>query len=236
MRLRLLASGSRPWERWIRRWGISFLVDDDILFDAFGDGHVLMHNMRRFKVDTGAIRQVAVSHEHWDHVDGLRLFLGKRPGVKVFVPQHADGKVKNRIRDWGGDVVDNIRPVRLKEGVYLSAETIGRYKDKGIPEQALVLETVKGLVIVAGCAHPGIMKIVSRVKKDFRKPVYAVIGGFHLKNRSMEDISIKAARIKAAGITKVFPLHCTGARAERVFEQAFGAGCCLLREGQEIKF
>ena len=44
MKVRLLANGSRPWERWIRRWGLSFLIDDDILFDAFGDARVLMGN------------------------------------------------------------------------------------------------------------------------------------------------------------------------------------------------
>jgi len=236
MKIRLIANGSHPWERWIRRWGLSFLIEDDTLFDAFGAPHVLMENLRRFKVDISNIRQVAISHEHWDHVDGLRPLLGQKQGLKIYLPQHADIVIKNKIRAWGGDVIDVNKSIKLKEGVHLSGEIVGRYADKAMAEQALVLETNKGLLIVVGCAHPGVMKIISRVKKDFRKPVYGVMGGFHLKDRTIEDISVKAARLKAAGVKIVVPLHCTGARARKIFRQAFGSSCLFIREGQEITF
>ena len=234
MKLKLLANGSRPWERWIRRWGLSFLIDDDILFDAFGDARVLMGNLRRFKVDIGKIRQVVVSHEHWDHVEGLRPLLAQKPGLKIYLPHHADFVLKDKIRVWGGDVVEVSGSARLKDGVHVSGEIIGRYADKDMPEQAVVLETREGLVVIAGCAHPGIVTIVNSVKKAFRKPVHGVIGGFHLKNRTVEEIGLEAARLKAAGVDMVVPLHCTGARAEKVFKQVFGSGCLLAREGQEI--
>lgn len=235
MKVRLIANGSRPWERWIRRWGLSFLIDDDILFDAFGDARVLMENLRRFKVDIGKISHVAVSHEHWDHVEGLCPLLAQKPGLKVYLPQHADVVLKDRVRTWGGEVVEVSGPVRLKDGAHVSGEIIGRYADKDMPEQAVVLETGKGLVVVAGCAHPGIMTIVNRVKKDFQKNVHGVIGGLHLKDRSVEEIGLEAARLKAAGVEMVVPLHCTGARAEKVFGQVFATGCLFLREGQEIR-
>ena len=102
MKVRLIANGSRPWERWIRRWGLSFLIDDDILFDAFGDARMLMGNLRRFKVDIGKISQVVVSHEHWDHVEGLRSLLAQKPGLKIHLPHHADVVLKDKIRAWGG--------------------------------------------------------------------------------------------------------------------------------------
>lgn len=235
MKVRLIANGSRPWERWIRRWGLSFLIDDDILFDAFGDARVLMENLRRFKVDIGKISKVAVSHEHWDHVEGLRPLLAQKPGLKVYLPQHADVVLKDRVRTWGGEVVEVSGPVRLKDGAHVSGEIIGRYADKDMPEQAMVLETGKGLVLVAGCAHPGIMTIVNRVKKDFQKNVHGVIGGFHLKDRTVEEIGLEAARLKVAGVEMVVPLHCTGARAGKVFGQVFATGCLFLREGQEIR-
>ncbi len=234
MKVKLIANGSRPWERWIRRWGLSFLVDDDILFDAFGDARVLVGNLRRFKVNIGKIQHVVISHEHWDHVEGLRPLLAQKPGLKIYLPRHVDAVLKGNIRVWGGDVVEVNGPVRLKDGVHVSGEIIGRYVGKDIQEQAVVLETGKGLVVLSGCAHPGIMIIVNCVKKDFRKPVHGVIGGFHLKDRSMEDISLEVARLKAAGVDMVAPLHCTGAKAEKVFKQAFGSGCLLLREGQEM--
>ncbi len=235
MKVRLIANGSRRWERWISRWGLSFLIDNDILFDAFGDSWVLMENLRRFKVDIGKISQVALSHEHWDHVQGLRLLLAQKPGLKVYLPQQADIVLKDKVRTWGGEVVEVSGPVRLKDGVHLSGQIIGRYADKDISEQALVLETGKGVFVVAGCAHPGIITIVNCVKKDFRKSVHGVIGGFHLKDRNVQEISLEADRLKAAGVEMVVPLHCTGAQAEKVFGQVFATGCLLAREGQEIR-
>jgi 7,8-dihydropterin-6-yl-methyl-4-(beta-D-ribofuranosyl)aminobenzene 5'-phosphate synthase len=234
MKVRLIANGSRPWERWIKRWGLSLLVDDDILFDAFGDARVLMGNLRRLNVDIDKIRKVVVSHEHWDHVEGLRPLLAQRPGLAIYVPQHADAVLKSKIRAWGGNVIEVSEPIKLKNGVHSSGEIIGRYADKDMPEQAMVLETGKGLVIVAGCAHPGIMMIVNSVKNVFRKPVNGAIGGFHFKDCSVEDIGIEAMRLKAAGVDTVVPLHCTGGEAAKVFRQVFGVSCFLMREGQEI--
>ncbi len=235
MKVKLIANGSRPWERWIRRWGLSFLIDDDILFDAFGDARVLMGNLRRFKVDISGIKQVVVSHEHWDHVEGLSSFLPQMPGLKIYLPQHTNPVLKDKIRAWGGEAIKVSDPVRLKDGVYASGEIIGRYADKDMPEQAMVLETGKGLVIIAGCAHPGILTIVDHVKKAFRNSVHGVIGGFHLKDHSQEGIGAVVDGLRGAGVDMVAPLHCTGSRAEKVFKQSFGSGCFLVREGQEIK-
>ncbi len=234
MKVRLLANGSRPWERWIRRWGLSFLIDDDVLFDVFGDARVLMGNLRRFRVDIGKIEHIVISHEHWDHVEGLRPLLVQKPGLKIYLPQHADVVLKDKIRAWGGVVVEADTFLRLKDGVHVSGEIIGRYAGKDMPEQAVVLETEKGLVVLAGCAHPGILTIVDQVKRSFHKPVHGVIGGFHLKDHSLRDIGSVVNGLKDAGVDMVGPLHCTGARAEKVFRQSFGKGCLLLREGQEI--
>ena len=165
MKLKLLANGSHPWERWIKRWGLSFLIDDDILFDAFGDARVLMGNLRRFKVDIGKIEHVVISHEHWDHVGGLCSLLMQKPGLKIYLPSHADIVLKDKIHGWGGDVVEVTGAVKLKDGVHLSGEIIGCYAGKQMPEQSLVLETQKGLVVIAGCAHPGIRAIVKHVKE-----------------------------------------------------------------------
>jgi metal-dependent hydrolase (beta-lactamase superfamily II) len=100
------------------------------------------------------------------------------------------GAIKKRLENLRRSKVD---PVKIKEGIYSSGEIVGKYDGKDMPEQAVVLETSKGLVVIAGCAHPG------------------------------------------PGITEmVAPLHCTGAKAAGVFQQAFASECFLFREGQEI--
>ena len=236
MKVKLIANGSRPWERWIRRWGLSFLVGDDILFDAFGDARVLMNNLRRFKVDVPKINHVVISHEHWDHIGGLRYLLSVHRGIKVYLPAHVSATFKEHVQAWGGDVVNVSGALRIKEGIHTTGEIMGHYAGQDMPEQGLVLETKQGLVLVAGCAHPGVVSMVQAVTEAFSKPVFGVMGGFHLKDHAVADITMEVTRLKAAGVRMVTPLHCTGARAVHVFRRAFGDGCQCLREGQEHCF
>ena len=65
MNIKLIAEGSRPWELWIRRWGVSFLIDDTILFDSFSSFEVLSKKLLKSNVDIGNIQAVVISHDHW---------------------------------------------------------------------------------------------------------------------------------------------------------------------------
>ena len=66
MKIKIIAIGSSKWERFIRRWGVSFLIGEDVLFDAFGDPGVLLNNMRKFNVDPTKIKHIVLSHDDWD--------------------------------------------------------------------------------------------------------------------------------------------------------------------------
>ncbi|MBU1006253.1 MAG: MBL fold metallo-hydrolase, partial [Candidatus Omnitrophica bacterium] len=70
MDIKIIATGSAKRERFIKRWGVSFLIGD-LLFDTFGRPDVLFSNMRKMKIDPADIRHIVISHDHWDHVAGL---------------------------------------------------------------------------------------------------------------------------------------------------------------------
>ncbi len=89
-------------------------------------------------------------------------------------------------------------------------------------EQFLVLETPKGLVVITGCAHPGIVQIVQKAKEMLEKDVYFVIGGFHLLNDSDSQVRSKIGQFRSMGVQKVGASHCTGDRAIALFEQEYG--------------
>ena len=57
-----------------------------------------------------------------------------------------------------------------------------------IPEQALVIQTEQGLVVITGCAHPGIVAILEQAQSLFEESVYMVMGGFHLGSMSEAEI------------------------------------------------
>ena len=67
---------------------------------------------------------------------------------------------------------------------YVYKEGLEGRLGKAIPEQSLVLNTSKGLIVMTGCSHPGIADMLENIKASFGKDIYLVFGGFHLMNAS----------------------------------------------------
>lgn len=83
-------------------------------------------------------------------------------------------------------------------------------------DNSLVLDTPKGLVIVFGCAHRGIVNIMEHVKKSLNKKIHGIIGGTHLYIASPEHFSFVVDYIEKEGIELIAPGHCTG--MQRIFD------------------
>lgn len=69
----------------------------------------------------------------------------------------------------------------------------------------------KGLVVVTGCAHSGVINTVSHAREITGiEEVFAVVGGFHLNDAGEEKLEMTAAALREIGVKKVVPCHCTG--------------------------
>jgi 7,8-dihydropterin-6-yl-methyl-4-(beta-D-ribofuranosyl)aminobenzene 5'-phosphate synthase len=104
-----------------------------------------------------------------------------------------------------------------------------------MPEQALVVSTPRGLVVVTGCAHPGIVEIVRRVKEAFGTEVLLVAGGFHLRRADEGAVDATVKALHELGVRHVAPCHCTGDAARAVFARIFGDRCHLLHVGSRLR-
>ena len=101
-------------------------------------------------------------------------------------------------------------------------------------EQSLVLDTDKGLVIINSCSHGGAVilnscshggteNIINEVKATFPdKKVYGLIGGFHLFNKSEEEVREVASKIRGTGIDYVCTGHCTKGKAFGILKEELG--------------
>ena len=90
-------------------------------------------------------------------------------------------------------------------------------------EQSLVFDTDKGLVIFNSCSHGGAANIIREVADTFAgKKVYGLIGGFHLYNKSEEEIRTLAGKIKKTGIAYVCTGHCTKDKAYGILKEELG--------------
>jgi 7,8-dihydropterin-6-yl-methyl-4-(beta-D-ribofuranosyl)aminobenzene 5'-phosphate synthase len=96
--------------------------------------------------------------------------------------------------------------------------------EDNVPEDmSLVINTAKGLILVSGCGHAGIINTVEHVRKYFNgKPVIAAIGGFHLFAKGPEDLKWTATNLKKAGVKYFIGAHCTGLEPVYQFRQLIG--------------
>lgn len=201
-------------------WGFSVLIEGlekCILFDTGTKPEIFESNFRKMGLDATKIDEVFISHEHRDHFGGLSALLNMNPDVKVVVPETFSNKFF-RIPEATGSVAELVsKPVQLCNGLY-STGIIGNT----IPEQSMVLNTSKGLVVMTGCSHPGIINILKQVKKDFGKDIYMVFGGFHLMNSSQKQINSIIDSMHELGVQKCGATHCTGEKQIQWFREAFG--------------
>jgi len=154
-------------------WGFSCLIEakETVLFDTGWDGDLLLYNMHKFRFNPGEIDKIVISHDHWDHAGGISRILNETNNPEVFVLKSFSEKLKKEIAKRA--VLREVSGMeKISGGVFTTGE-IGTE----IPEQSLFIETENGFVVLTGCAHPGIDKIIDFIKKS--GDVYRVIGGFH---------------------------------------------------------
>jgi len=218
-----------------RGWGLSFLIDHKILFDTGENGFWLLENMRNLNVDADRIEAVVISHDHWDHTGGLWEILKNRKGLKVYACPNFSSEFKKKVKELNGELVESDRVKKIAENIYTTGEIAGEYKGKYIPEQALVVKTDKGLSVITGCSHPGIVKMVKKVKEDFGyEKIYLVFGGFHLIDKYEPEIRSVAEELKEMGVEKAGPAHCSGYDATQIFKELYGNAFVPIKAG--VKF
>lgn len=153
-----------------KEWGFAALVEAEdntrMLFDTGSNGSSLLHNMKKLNIDPKAINCVFISHDHWDHTGGLKSFLKLNDGIELYLPDSfspfSAPKATRIIR-----AKDSLK---IRENVFSTGELLGL-------EQSMAVKTGKGVVVVAGCSHPGVGNILDSAKQYGE--LYGLIGGLH---------------------------------------------------------
>ena len=201
-------------------WGFSAFIETDettFLFDTGSNGRVLLSNMERLGVNLSDAESLVISHPHWDHIGGIDSVLEKHPDMHLFVPISLS---KHLIRDLDslsrGVTVIGKAPENILPSIYSTGtmEPIG--------EQSIIIDTDKGLIVVTGCAHPGIVHIAERAIEMLDKPVYLLMGGFHLMYDDAGQITEIIKALDELGVENVSPTHCSGDLAISMFREYFG--------------
>lgn len=133
----------------------------------------------------------------------------------------------------GGVFVEHAEPVELWPGVWLTGPVARRYPERNwsghgqlrsangglvednLPEdQALIIDTPSGLVIITGCGHAGIVNIADHAQQRIRNaPIHAILGGLHLLEADDARLDFTAAELRRRGLAQLMGAHCTGIEA-----------------------
>jgi 7,8-dihydropterin-6-yl-methyl-4-(beta-D-ribofuranosyl)aminobenzene 5'-phosphate synthase len=214
------------------KWGLSILIQgltDTILFDTGGDGTILLSNMKILGIKPDNIETVVLSHIHTDHVGGLAALLEENSTVSVYIPASFPDEIINSIQNAADSIILIDKPQEICMHVWSTGEL-----GESMKEQSLIIITDKGLVIVTGCAHPGIVNIVRFAKDYLNKNVYLVMGGFHLLAYDDNQVNEIIDELKALGVKKVGPSHCTGGRPIELFKETWDGDFIDLGCGAKV--
>lgn len=103
-------------------------------------------------------------------------------------------------------------------------------------ELVTVLESEKGLVVMTGCAHNGVMNMIAATRKALPgKPILSVVGGFHLVHEDPETVREVGRMLLAEEIPAIYTGHCTGDHAVDILGKILGTRLHRLYSGLVIE-
>jgi 7,8-dihydropterin-6-yl-methyl-4-(beta-D-ribofuranosyl)aminobenzene 5'-phosphate synthase len=248
----------------IGEWGFAALVEADgnrILFDTGARPATVLENARELGIDLTKVKEVILSHNHFDHTGGLltlrrdlmrkdvtamsRVHVGQgifysRPGQKG-AETNPMIALKKEYEATGGSIVEHDKPEQIFPGVWLTGPVPRVYPERNwsgsdrvktpegvvednIPEdQSLIFDTDRGLVLLAGCGHAGIINTVQYARQTVRPaPLHAAIGGFHLFRADDQTLAWTAGKLREFGLENLVGAHCTGLHSVYYFRDHLG--------------
>ena len=224
-----------------------------ILFDTGNNSEILAHNVKAKGIDLSRLDFVVMSHRHGDHMGGLNYLLRVNPDVKIYVPKEnfgvfgaaLPGTFYRRNQSLPAEMryFDGRPPAMLHFGTpwprgkftYITETTEvapgihlillkGTWGvDLDVMEISLAIDTPEGTVLIVGCGHPTIEKIVEAATRVINRPVHLLVGGLHLLPADDGEIQrIAAALHDTWKVRWMAPGHCTGEPAFAILRRIFG--------------
>ncbi len=236
-----------------------------ILFDTGNNAEIFAHNVKVSGVDLKKLDFAVISHRHGDHTSGLNYLLNVNPDIRIYAPKEGfgvfgatlpgtfyrrDSSLPDYMRyydgrspetmifgtPWSGanfvwiDSLTEVAP-----GIYVISTVSNTPGTLELRELSLAIRTSIGLVLVVGCSHPGIEKILE-ASIAIDKHVHLILGGFHLVTTEDAEINRVATVLRDQWkVDRVAPGHCTGEATFSALQKAFVDQYCYAGLGSVIE-
>jgi 7,8-dihydropterin-6-yl-methyl-4-(beta-D-ribofuranosyl)aminobenzene 5'-phosphate synthase len=223
-----------------------------ILFDTGDNPETLAKNAKAKGVDLTKLDFVVLSHRHGDHMGGFTFIRSVNPTARVYAPKEnfgvfgsdlpgtfyrKDASLPAAMRYYGGmppqtmqfgtafpganfELID--KTTEVAPGITLIALISEAPGTKELKELSLAINTADGIVLVVGCAHPGIESIVAEAAK-INPHIHYIAGGFHLVVAQDPAIAKLASALHDTyHVDYIAPGHCTGEPTFAALQKTFG--------------
>lgn len=222
-----------------------------VLFDTGNDAGIFERNVKRLGIDLGQLDAVVISHRHGDHTSGLGHLLRINRDVTIWAPREgaffksvAPREFLARHPDLPSDLryFEGREPARwvsgtpwsdakfaqvagtaeILPGFYVLTTQSRKLGTIEMNEVSLAFRTPNGLVVLAGCAHPGVENILAQAAAIDPR-LHMVAGGFHLVLTPREEVQRVADVLhRDLKVERVAPGHCTSELGFAVLLDRFG--------------
>jgi len=229
--------------------GVSYLIKTDtqsILMDAGMTPSRWQHNLKALGLSPSAFDTVFISHLHPDHLGGQdawwanTIALGS-PALDLSAYQVYVPKAVTRA---GSRVAVATQPQKIAQGVGTTGAIAFpelfplSVRSPLNAEQSLVIHVAgQGLVVIMGCGHPSVERIVARAQAAFGEPIVGVVGGLHYEGFTAEQVQPHLDFVKSLNpkLVAVSP-HDSSPAALQAFRAALPSVYQDIRVGQSLIF
>ncbi len=223
--------------RFYTSFGFAVLIEKDgknILFDTGTRVDHLVRNLNKCGVSPSAIDAIILSHNHYDHTNGLPGILKENPNVPIYVHREWNSSTAHR-----GDKIPKVNQVIIQEARELKEIATGLFITNcyqssdygGIFEHGCFVEAQDSYVLVCGCCHPG-LNLFLQDRGELNIPSNAllcILGGLH--SFKFDD---KTAERLYPYIKTIYLHHCT--MNARTFRAQFKEKCKIGVVGKTLYF
>jgi len=223
-----------------------------ILFDTGNNAQIFEHNVKALGADLSKLDFVVISHRHADHTSGLNYLLSVNPTVKIYTPDEPFGlfgkgvpntfyrkeqSLAANMRYFDGNPPQalsagtpwpqaNFVPVsttmEAAPGIYLVPTVSQTPGTLELRELSLAIRGPEGLIVVDGCSHAGVEKILEAVTK-IDPHVHILFGGLHLVQAPDPEVARLSAALRDQWKLDFVAIgHCTGEPMFAALQKTFG--------------
>jgi 7,8-dihydropterin-6-yl-methyl-4-(beta-D-ribofuranosyl)aminobenzene 5'-phosphate synthase len=236
-----------------------------VLFDTGNNAATFAANCEALGVDLARVDFAVISHRHGDHTSGISHLLKRNPRLTIYTPDETYGVFGSSLfggfyprchtlpryfQYYDGDPPEVIRHgtpwpeasfVWIKEATEVAPAMFVVPVVSDVPgtrelrELSLVIRGSSGLVLVVGCSHPGIEKIIEAVRAiDGR--IACIIGGLHLVLTEEREVRRTVTNLRDKWhVERIAPGHCTGEPAFAAIREIFGDRCLFAGLGERVE-